>query len=154
GRLVTLSIDWMVAASRALHLSATGVAAKLAEQVIALFLWMLLGTGVGTIVFAALERSREPAGLLGSMLGGIVGGLVLLVEGSLSRLAPGSMIDRAWIFSTAVAWGWLLGWSHDRLRAPQLGTTRSAVDGRRRFLINAGGAAALVTGAATLVGLT
>ncbi len=115
-----------------------GAAAKAGDQAMAIGAVVALGAASGALLFEALALTDEPALLLGGILGVTLGGLTLMAEGRLQRLAPGSIGPGAWIFVTCVAWGLAFGWAHDRLRGGRLTVNSRAADrqaaGRRSFL--------------------
>ena len=156
GPIVTFGIDSTVALSRALHLSQLAAAAKTFEQALAVGGLFLSGVIAGAVLFSLLRLSDEPALLLGAILGAILGGLALLVEHQLNRLATGPFASGPWVFATWLAWGLVLGWVYDRLREVSGGVERGVATAgdasRRRFLIRLGGTSMTTTFAATIVG--
>ena len=143
GPVVTWVIDSMVAGFAMLRVNpASG--AKLIEQALAVGLAFAAGTATSAIVFALLAVSGEPASLFGSILGAVLGGLVLVMEQALNRLtSPGEVQSVLWLLSTSLAWGVLVGLVYDHTNA----AAQPQAD-RRRFLMHVGNAAA----ATTLVG--
>jgi DMSO/TMAO reductase YedYZ molybdopterin-dependent catalytic subunit len=143
GPVVTRVIDAMVAGFAVLRINpASG--AKLVEQAIAVGLAFATGTVTTAIVFALLAVSGEPASLFGSILGAVLGGLVLVMEQSLNRLtSPGEVQSVLWLLSTSLTWGVCVGFVYDHTD----GTVQPQAD-RRRFLLHVGNVAA----ATTLVG--
>ena len=61
GSVVTFGINSLVNVSRLLHVSSTGVAAKTAEQTIAIAMMFLAGSTAGAVLFGVLRMSGEPA---------------------------------------------------------------------------------------------
>ena len=116
GSVVTFGINSLVNVSRLLHVSSTGVAAKTAEQTIAIAMMFLAGSTAGAVLFGVLRMSGEPALLFGVILGTVLGGAALLIEQEMNRIPGGSFIHGSWVVATFLAWGLVFGWVHDRLR--------------------------------------
>jgi hypothetical protein len=136
GSLVTLAIDGFVALGPALGLRAIGSTAKFAEQTLAIAATVGTGAAVGSVLFAALDLSREPARVFGAVLGGMLAGSALAVEGSLQRLTPGAFAAGIWVAGTGFALGYAFGSISDRLREPVArGAPSTATTDRRRFLV-------------------
>src|SRR5260221_1619605 len=156
GSVVTFGIDTMIAAGRALDVSSLGAAAKTAEQAAAIASFFLLGIAAGAALFAILRLSDEPALLLGAIVGAILGGLALVIEQQLNRIATGPVGSGLWVFATFLAWGVGLGWVHDRLRETRVDANRGLAavgdSGRRRFLMQLGGTTITTTFATTIAG--
>jgi DMSO/TMAO reductase YedYZ molybdopterin-dependent catalytic subunit len=157
GSVVTFGIDSLVNLSRFLHVSSTGVAAKTAEQTMAIALIVVAGAIAGAVLFGVLRMSGEPALLFGVILGAVLGGAALLIEQEMNRIPDGSLVHGSWVVATFLAWGLVFGWVHDRLREAGEHTTsgRPAAEGvdRRRFLVRFGGATAATTLVGTLWGM-
>ena len=143
GSVVTAGIEAGVVLLRALHAGSTSAAAKSAEQGVALAVFVAAAAIAGSLLFAVLRLSDEPALLFGGILGGLLGGSTLLVEQRLRRIESHPLADAAWILGTFLAWGLAFGWAHDQLRSdPRLN--------RRAFLTRiacAAGVPALLTAA-------
>jgi DMSO/TMAO reductase YedYZ molybdopterin-dependent catalytic subunit len=152
GSVVTVGIETMVAVSRALEVSSIGSAAKTAEQLAAIGGVFLLGVAGGAVFFALLRLSDEPALLLGAVIGVMLGGVVLIVEQQLNRIATGPPGSGLWVFATFLAWGVAIGWVYDRLRDAGSRPAVESDSGRRRFLIQLGGTTITTTFAATVLG--
>jgi DMSO/TMAO reductase YedYZ molybdopterin-dependent catalytic subunit len=156
GWVVTFGIDTMIAAGRALDVSSLGAAAKTAEQAAAIASFFLLGVAAGAALFAILRLSDEPALFLGAIVGAILGGLALVIEQQLNRIATGPVGSGLWVFATFLAWGVGLGWVHDRLRETRVDANRGLAgdgdSGRRRFLMQLGGTTITTTFATTIAG--
>jgi DMSO/TMAO reductase YedYZ molybdopterin-dependent catalytic subunit len=158
GPVVTFGIDSLVNASRVLHVSSMGVAAKTAEQTLAIALMFVAGAVAGAVLFGVLGMSGEPAMLFGVILGAVLGGAALLIEQEMNRIPDGSFIHGSWVVATFLAWGLAFGWVHDRLReaGERVIDGRPATEGdidRRRFLVRFGGATAATTFAGAVWGL-
>jgi len=152
GSVVTFGIETAVAVSRAFEVSSIGTAAKTAEQAAAIGVVFLLGVAGGAAFFAILRLSDEPALLLGAVVGTMLGGVVLIIEQQLNRLATGPSGSGLWVFATFLAWGVAIGWVYDRLRDAGSRLAVESDTGRRRFLIHLGGTTITTTFAATVFG--
>jgi DMSO/TMAO reductase YedYZ molybdopterin-dependent catalytic subunit len=148
GSVVTIGIDSAVAVLRAADIGGTAALVKSAEQAMAIGAFVAAAALSGAVLFGVLRLSNEPALLLGTILGGMLGGLALLVEHGLRRIESAVWADMFWILGTFVAWGLAFGWTCDRLREANDNPTgsRLATDGRvdrRGFLIRVAWAAGL-----------
>ena len=144
GGVVTVAIDTSVAVSRAFGVTNISAAAKAGDQVLAIA--GLLGAGgiAGAALFAALSLSDEPALLFGGILGAMLGGLALVAEYRLQRIAPGSVGAPAWVFATFVAWGVAFGWTRDRIAGKD--DARTVVTRRTLLLTLVSAVAGIVIG--------
>jgi sulfite oxidase len=139
GSVVTAGIDVMVAASRAVHTTNIGAAAKNADQIMAIVAVLAVGTAVSSVLFGAIELSREPSVLLGAIVGGVLAALAVAIEEHLGRIATSPAGAIAWTAGTLFAWGIAFGWTHDQLVAldgASDGTALTAqAPGRRQFFL-------------------
>lgn len=157
GRVLALGIGAMVRAIRLLHLGNTATTAKLAEQAMAVVGFVIAGTVVGAVFFAAVRSLRRRtiplAGLAVGALLGIIGALVSRSpELAPAGNSPGGAL---WILLALMAWGVLLGLAYFRtVRDGVEEPARLAVQraGRRRFVLELGGAAAAVSIVGTILG--
>jgi DMSO/TMAO reductase YedYZ molybdopterin-dependent catalytic subunit len=150
GSLVTIAIDSTVALLRAADIGGTAAAAKAAEQAMAIGAFFAAAVLSASVLFGVLRLSDEPARLLGTVLGGMLGGSAVLLEQGLRRIESPAWVGVSWIVGTFLAWGLACGWAYDRLREVNDGPTNSrlAADGRvdrRGFLIRVAWAAGLPT---------
>lgn len=154
GGIITFGIDTMVNTLRLLNIPVRE-AAKTAEQAMAV--GMLLATGVvlGLALYALLRWRRIEAGeRVGLGLGLLFGLIVSLVSLNVNQTATvGPVVGVAWLLLGFGAWGWLLGWSYDRLAAapvaaeatePTTVMSFEQID-RRSFLLRMGAGTAAVT---------
>jgi DMSO/TMAO reductase YedYZ molybdopterin-dependent catalytic subunit len=156
GSIVTAGIESTVAISRALGASSLGAAAKSVEQAEAIGGVLLAGAAGGALLFALLRLPSEPALLLSAILGAILGGIALIIEHQLDRIATGPALSGPWVFATVLAWSLAFGWAHDRLSgvASVLGRQPAVGDaGRRRFLRQLGASTFITTLASTAAGV-
>jgi DMSO/TMAO reductase YedYZ molybdopterin-dependent catalytic subunit len=158
GLVLTIGIDTMVSAIRLLGLDDTSGAAKVAEQGMAIAMFLLLGALTAGLLFTGLRRTETIAPRwIGFAFGTLVAILLALVHVSVA--APGAAapaLALLWIFVALPLWGLTIGWSFERLvdhaRAVAAGATSIEPVDRRRFLVRLGGATALITVAGALVG--
>jgi DMSO/TMAO reductase YedYZ molybdopterin-dependent catalytic subunit len=145
GAIVTAGIDLLVRVIRALALGPTAAAAKTAEQLLALALFVC-GSGV---LGAAAATSARRVPLRSAGVACAVAWLAAIVASEWS-LGTATAIGIGWVALVLAAWGLLLAACLERLGR------ETAAKGRRRFLgelaaLSAAGAAALA-GIAWLLG--
>ncbi len=152
GSVVTFGIDSIVGVIRALKLGPTAETAKTAEQTMAIAGLLTIGTIAAAVLFALLRWfRRDQAYLLGIVMGAAVGVPMMLISRSVSQTATtGPITSAVWILAVFVIWGAALDWSHRRLSAEETAEV-TRID-RRRFLIQLGGATALITVTGAVVG--
>jgi DMSO/TMAO reductase YedYZ molybdopterin-dependent catalytic subunit len=165
--IVTRAIEVMVATIRVLDLGSTDVAAKYAEQVMAVAGLVLAGAVGGAVVFA-LGRGRT--GRAGVILGAAAGVLSVLISRDLDGTSAIPLGQTVWIVALWVIWGAALDRTQRRLgggadstrAAPaDLAASTAAVSApgsveridRRRFLIRLGSTAAAITVSGAVVGM-
>jgi DMSO/TMAO reductase YedYZ molybdopterin-dependent catalytic subunit len=155
GGLLTFGIDLMVDTIRALNLGPTDDIAKLAEQLMAVGVFVLLAAVsiviyflIARRVFARSARRRDSL-LSGLVLGGLFGLPMMAISASLNLTATAEpVVSLAWVAAVFVGWGLAAGYTFYRLSAvsPTAETEASATAlNRRQFLIQLGGAAATIT---------
>src|SRR5262245_47168324 len=152
GSVITFGIDAIVYVIRALHLGPTSETAKIAEKTMAIAGMLVTGAIAGTVLFAILRafRGNYPY-LLGVIIGVVVGASVALISRSVSQTATSRpIVSAVWILAAFLIWGAALGWCYRRLSA--LGMADVARIDRRRFLIELGGATAVITVVGAVVG--
>lgn len=143
GRIITTTIDSMVAVIRALKLGPTASTAKLAEQAQAIGIFIVTGALVG----AALAWYGRRSG--GSLRPGLVAGAVLLagtipVELSLGFPEAGPVISLIWLAILFGAWGVGLVWLNSRTTPASQEQAQASIS-RRQFLYLVGGGTIVVT---------
>ena len=159
GSAATAGVDVFVSLSRLIGGENLAAAAKPIEQATAVGGLLLVAVIGGTIVFAFLRLIHEPALLLGTIMGAMLGGIALVIEYQLDRIETGPALSGPWVFATVAACGVAFGWIHDRLSGEGAVAGAHAVAGavdeaadRRRFLIQLGGSSVLAALASTLAG--
>ena len=85
GPVLTFGIDSMVRIIRSLNLGRTDEAAKIAEQSMAVILFLVAGIFGGAILFSVLRRLEKGAVLFGTILGVLLAAVVLAIGESLGR---------------------------------------------------------------------
>ena len=155
GPLITFGIDTMVSLLRTLGLNVAD-SAKLAEQLMAVLFALALGGVVGGLYFFVRKRLSLAVTSVwpGVIAGGAVGLVLLLLQLTLPDSAGADvMMTAAWTVSLYALWGLALGYAAVRLTIPEPVQDASvqSVD-RRSFLIQMGGAAAVITVAGAGVG--
>jgi DMSO/TMAO reductase YedYZ molybdopterin-dependent catalytic subunit len=162
GAVVTAGIDLLVKIIRALNLGSTDATAKLAEQMVGVAGFLIAGAVAGALLFRSLrERDTENANGSGIVLGLVAGLGAMLVSLAVNRTASaGRLASAIWILGAFLAWGRTLGWAYRRLSFETTASsdadhtqteTVERID-RRRFLINLGGATAMITVGGAFVG--
>jgi DMSO/TMAO reductase YedYZ molybdopterin-dependent catalytic subunit len=134
GPIIAFGIGTMVNVISTLKLGPTASTAKLAEQSIAIFQFIVAGIVFG-LVLAALTR-RFPRrsivwGLIGSL---ILFGIGLLVEIQLGFPQAGVALTAAWMLILLFGWGWLLGRMVGEDQKPDAEITPAQNASRRQFL--------------------
>ena len=158
GSIDTFAIDWMVRLIHSLHLGSTASAAKTAERILAIFLFLFAGIVAGAVLFAVLRIWKEKSYFAGAFMGGSAGVTAwFITEGLNQPTTVDPVVGSLWILAAFVFWGAAFGWAHDRLSAPEaVATTADHVEvdtfDRRRFIIRLGGATAIITVVGAAVG--
>lgn len=139
GSMATRGVDAFVAISSLVAGSNLDAAAKPIEQATAVVGLFLAGAAGGTMLFALLRLTNEPPLLPSGIVGAMLGGLALVIEERLDRIATGPALSGPWVFAAMLAWGMSLGWAYARLAtAGSPGHAATVREGRRRFLIQLG----------------
>ena len=152
GRIITIGIGSMVTVIRTLKLGPTSTTAKTAEQAMAIAEMFVAGVGGGVIVFLILRSAHKMRGFaVGLALGfalGLPAVLITLHGSETSSVVPWA--GAIWVLAAFAVWGVVLGQSEQRL----IGSSDAAVRriDRRRFLVQLGGTAAVITVAGAVVG--
>jgi DMSO/TMAO reductase YedYZ molybdopterin-dependent catalytic subunit/uncharacterized membrane protein HdeD (DUF308 family) len=143
GGLVTKGIDLMVGIFSRLEGVSTDVAAKSAEQIGAVLLFVLLGAVAGGVY----QLSGEPAvesKPVNNRFKGVVFGVVAWLISLVFEIRPGDniLVNILWLGALYIFWGVALAWVLDMLTRTTLETESRS---RRAFLLQFGGAALGVT---------
>jgi DMSO/TMAO reductase YedYZ molybdopterin-dependent catalytic subunit len=164
GRVVTLGIDSMVKAIRALGIADTASAAKAAEQSLAIVVFLSGGALVGAVLFALLRAVRTSRAFLpGVVVGAAAAAAAMVVTRNLGRPATvAPVVGDLWMVAAFLAWGAALGLANRRLTRRTItlrgevppGAREDRVErvDRRRFLVRLGAATATITAVGAVVG--
>ena len=150
GALITFGIDSMVKIIRFLNLGTnTAVAAKTAEQSMAVLLFLIAGIVAGTLIFSLLNKWKKSRIIPGLIFGIVFSLLIVLIQFNLNR---SGIANELWVLAAFMLWGSILGWTNYRMMI--ISNTNKETGAvkrldRRRFLIRLGSASAVlvVTGA-------
>ena len=151
GQIIHLILDAMVGLLTALSIGLRETA-KTAEQILSLIGLVTTGALAGLVLFAALRGLERWRGWLGGLIAGAAFGLpVTLMSVAVNQSAVGApLVGAIWIMTVFLMWGAATGYAYDRLRGFQRSEsagemmTIEQID-RRRFLIRAGAASAVIT---------
>ena len=164
GGVITFGIDTMVKTIRLLGIGDTSSAAKMAEQSMAIVVFLLLGAVAGALLFLLLRLVRARASVFpGVVVGALLGAGSVAVARSLGRVeAVPRPIAEGWTIVAWLAWGIAVGLANRRLsrRRIALPGEIARVDwdervervDRRRFIVRLGAATATITVAGAVVG--
>jgi DMSO/TMAO reductase YedYZ molybdopterin-dependent catalytic subunit len=150
GGLVTFGIDTLVSVILALGFAQVSEVAKVAEQSLALVIFVLLGGLAGGLLFAGIYLFRARLTYLPSLIFGALAGLAVALV-SWSVRGELFLWHAGWTVLLSLGWGMALGWAHAQLQKSSSHDTEddtgaSAVRlDRRRFLIQLGSATAVIT---------
>src|SRR5262249_25012005 len=97
GVVVTAALDTTLAGIRFAGITSIGATAKTGDQALAIVGLLSTGVVLGAALYVMLSLSDEPALLFGAIFGAMLGGLALMAEGQLQRLAPASIVPAAWV---------------------------------------------------------
>lgn len=144
GDVITLGIDMMVDAIRAINIGPTAEVAKPVEQGMALLLFMAIGGGFGGIlgVIARLNPTRLTAS--GFRLGAVLFAGLWLVSTVIGVAEAPVLLSGLWLAVLMVGWGLSLAWLVKRA-GPALADEPEAPMTRREFVQLAGGSLAGLT---------
>jgi DMSO/TMAO reductase YedYZ molybdopterin-dependent catalytic subunit len=144
GRVLAFGIGSMVRAIRVLRIGDTAATAKLAEQAMAVLGFLVAGTVVGAVFFVTARRRMAP--VAGLATGGVLAiGAVLVSRSSEITATANPAAGALWILVTLTAWGAALGWAYRHTVHDARDEGPAPVSGRRRFVLQLGGAAAAVS---------
>lgn len=107
GDLITFGIDTLVSVTLALGFS-TSDTAKLAEQALALVMFVGIGVVLGGVVALLARRMDQPASRIGAFVGLALFLFFAVVETGLSNTNSG-VAALIWLLVLTGGWGWLLG---------------------------------------------
>jgi len=158
GPVITFGIDRMIDGLQLLGLDVAATA-KTAEQILAILIYLLLGTLAGIIFGLVLNRLSSPSGWSAGWLTGLVAGSLFGLP--MTIISLGSQEDGAnavlavpWLLALFLGWGLLFCEAYRRLSDEPLLVSEPAEGGeirsvqvlnRRQFLISLGASAATIT---------
>lgn len=150
GGVITAGIDALVGVLTALGISVSQTA-KLAEQAMAVTIFVLLGTAAGAALFALLRQGHGKAIWPGALLGAVLGTLLILAGRSVGLTGQGlPVLQIGWVVLVFAGWGVMLNRVYGKLILPEETASAGAdltveQQERRAFLVKLGGASAAVT---------
>jgi DMSO/TMAO reductase YedYZ molybdopterin-dependent catalytic subunit len=157
--VITFGIDLMIDTMLLLGINVAD-SAKIAEQGMAVMLFLILGILTGAIFFTIINARQIKMDLLaGLVLGALFGLPIVVISVGLVDVRVHAAISFIWLLILFLGWGLALGWSYRRLyqsdqddSIPEDEIQRVEAINRRQFLIVLGGAAAVITVAGTGIG--
>ena len=152
GAVITFGIDLMIDTMLFLGVNVAD-SAKIAEQVMAVALFLLFGIVAGAVFFWVLNLRQSKTGLLDGVVTGMLFGLpVVVISVGLGDATIHPVLSFLWLTVLFLIWGLVLCWSYRRLYPvePDELTSEDEVAkveriDRRQFLIVLGGTAAAIT---------
>jgi DMSO/TMAO reductase YedYZ molybdopterin-dependent catalytic subunit len=152
GPVITFGIDLMIDTMLLLGINVADTA-KLAEQAMAVILFLVLGIFTAAIFFLVIGARQIKMDLLaGLVLGALFGLPIVVISVGSADAGVHPVISFLWLLVLFLGWGLTLGWSYRRLypQKPELALSEAEVRrverlNRRQFLIVLGGAAAAIT---------
>ena len=159
GPVITSGIDLMIDTMLLLGINVADTA-KLAEQVMAVMLFLILGILTGAIFFIIINTRQIKMDLLaGLVLGALFGLPIVVISVGFGEARVHASISFIWLLILFLGWGLTLGWSYRRLyqveeepSIPDEEMRRVETINRRQFLIVLGGATAAITVAGAGIG--
>lgn len=162
GPVITFGIDLMIDTLRFLGINVAD-AAKTAEQILAVLVFIVVGVGIGTLFFIATNQRPNPPGRVdGLIAGGLFGLPVLAISVFEGNSSLPSLVNILWQLLLFASWGLSLSWADRRLWSqPALDSQKDVTEttededrqveslNRRQFLVSLGAASAVITVAGT-----
>lgn len=158
GDLLTFGIDLMIDSLRLIGGSEAVTNAKLAEQIMAVGMFVALGVGIAFAYFALLRwTSLQPSLLAALGLTAVFGLPMILIN---QFISSGTFLDIAWFAVLFLLWGFGVNWAATRLLGsePEVEAAATAETAsvttlnRRQFLIQLGASTATITAVSGGVG--
>jgi DMSO/TMAO reductase YedYZ molybdopterin-dependent catalytic subunit len=159
GPVITTGIDLMIDTMLLLGINVAN-SAKLAEQVMAVMLFLILGILTGAIFYFIINARKIKMDLLaGLVLGALFGLPIVAISVGFGGTKVHGFLSFIWLLILFLGWGLALGWSYRRLyqvdqdpSAPEEEIRSVETINRRQFLIVLGGATAAITVAGAGIG--
>ena len=159
GPVITTGIDLMIDTMLLLGINVANTA-KLAEQAMAIMLFLILGIFTGAIFYFIINARQIKMDLLAGLVLGALFGLPIVAIGvGFGEVKVHGFLSFSWLLILFLGWGLTLGWPYRRLY--QMDQEPSAAEeehrrvetiNRRQFLIVFGGATAAITVAGAGIG--
>jgi DMSO/TMAO reductase YedYZ molybdopterin-dependent catalytic subunit len=143
GRIITTTIDLMLAVIRGLNLGPTASTAKLAEQAQAIGIFVVTGAVMGAAL-AAYGRVSENSTRAGLLAGAVLLIGMIPVEATIGFPQAGPVVSMVWLAILFGAWGVILVRLDARAKPAPGGATQASIS-RRQFLYLVGGGTIVVT---------
>lgn len=159
GPIITFGIDLMIDTMLFLGINVAD-SAKLAEQIMAVMIFLILGMITGAIFFFIINARQIKMDILAGLVMGALFGLpIVAVSAGFGEARVHIFISFIWLLVLFLGWGLALGWSYRRLYQMGYDPAMSEEEiqkaekiNRRQFLIMLGGATAAITVAGTGIG--
>jgi DMSO/TMAO reductase YedYZ molybdopterin-dependent catalytic subunit len=160
GPVITFGIDLMIDTLRALGINVADTA-KIAEQVMAIIQYLVMGIAAGAVFFWILKKQNIKSGWLsGMILGALFGFPAIAISISAGHSTVPAFVNLIWLLVIYLVWGLILVRVYARLTTDSsipsidVQTEQKSVKklDRRRFLILLGGTAATITVVGTGLG--
>jgi hypothetical protein len=115
GTVITFGIDLMIDTMLFLGINVADTA-KLAEQGMAVMVFLILGIFTGALFYAIINARQIKMDLLaGLVLGALFGLPIVAISVGFGVTGVQSLISFIWLLILFLAWGLALGWSYRRL---------------------------------------
>lgn len=154
GPVITFGIDSMISLMLFLGLDVSA-SAKVAEQLMAVNLFFVLGLVGGGLFFAVVSLRQVKLDMFAGMLTMLLfGSPIIAISVAMGTTRLHLVWALLWLALVFVVWGWALGWAYRKLYAVSaIEPNEEAAEvqrlNRRQFLMVVGGAAATITVAGT-----
>jgi len=156
GPVITFGIDLMIDTLRFLGISVADTA-KIAEQVMAVSLYLFLGVAAGAVFFLVLEQQKIKTNIItGMIMGALFGFPAIAITIAIGNARANPILITLWLLVLYLLWGIILVWifgklnrleEGDSVASPTETETKPVVEklDRRKFLIWVGASAATIT---------
>ncbi len=144
GDVITIGIDALVTLIATFNLGPTSEVAKLAEQLFALVLFLIIGGGLGVVLRWLGREDPRQLRTYGVRAGTVLFGFSWLVSVGVGFSQVHVIYIGLWFAILYVAWGWVLGWLIEQA-GPVLASESTASMSRREFVGLVGGGVVTVT---------
>lgn len=159
GPVITFGIDLMIDTMLMLGINVAD-SAKLAEQIMAVMIFLILGIITGAIFYAIINLRQIKMDILaGLVIGALFGLPIVAISAGFGDAKVNTVISFIWLLVLFLGWGLALGWSYRRLYQIEHDPAmleeeirKAEKINRRQFLIMLGGATAAITVAGTGIG--